>query len=148
MYTSHIIQTANNPRGYKMILAKIEYLLKTNKATRRADKNEYDILNAKYIKTFTDEQEAFDDMTIVRVCEKNKPQMSDNACRISVIDAKTGQIRDVRECVFFHRNGCGRVYCPCYPQMEKWVRARTERAVYTKALKYFWSDKVKTRGGK
>ena len=52
-----------------MILAKIKYLLKTDKATRRADKNEYDILNEKYIKTFTDEQEAFDDMTIVRVCD-------------------------------------------------------------------------------
>ncbi|HBP27106.1 MAG TPA: hypothetical protein DD611_03980 [Alphaproteobacteria bacterium] len=128
-----------------MLIDRIKYLLNTDRATRRADKNEYNLLFEKYIKTFDTEQNAYDHMTVTRVYEKNKPQMADCACRIEVTDRKTGQIRAVHDCVFFNRSGCGRIYCPQYDNMKKWTDARAARAEYAQALQRFWSDKMKLR---
>ncbi len=131
-----------------MLIDRIKYLLNTDKATRRADKNEYNLLFEKYIKTFDAEQNAYDHMTVTRVYEKNKPQMADCACRIEVTDHKTGQIRAIHDCVFFNRSGCGRIYCPQYNHMKQWTDARAQRAEYAQALQQFWVDKMKLRQSK
>ena len=126
-----------------MILSKIAYLLKTDKVTRRADKREYHILFEKYVNTFRDKQDAYNHMTVVRVYDKNKTQMSDRVCRVEFTDAKTGRIRDVHHCSSF--NCCGYVYCPQHDYMKKWTDARMARVEYAWALQHFWADKIKSR---